>query len=68
MVTMTDTAHLNFYGDTATHTNKLFSFKVNSENDAQAGLKRFRANGVRIRAAYFTIKVNGIIKSSTRIT
>jgi len=65
---MNHSAHLNFYGDTSTHTNKLFSFKVDSENDARAGLKRFTAQGIRIRAAYFTIKVNGIIQSSKRIS
>lgn len=64
---MTHTAHLNFYGDTYEKKNYLYSFKVNNENDARAGLKRFRSQGIRIRAAYFTIKRDGVIQSSKRI-
>lgn len=67
MVTMQHSAHLNFYGDTPTESNKLFSFKVNNEADARAGVKRFEKEGIRIRAAYFTIKRNGIAYHSTRI-
>jgi hypothetical protein len=64
---MSHTAHLNFYGDDSTRKNYLFSFKVDSEQDARAGLKRFARKGIKIRAAYFTIKRDGIIQSSTRI-
>ena len=64
---MAHTAKLNFYGDTPTERNKLFSFNVNNEADAKAGVKRFEKEGIHIRAAYFTIYENTLIRHSKRI-
>ena len=64
---MNVSAELNFYGDTKEVRNKLFSFKVNNENDARTGLKRFEKSGIRIRAAFFTIRKDGRIINSLRI-
>lgn len=65
---VTETAHLNFYGDDSIHKNKLYSFKVNNEADARAGVKRFRSQGIHIRAAWFTIKRDRIIIYNVRIS
>lgn len=56
--------YLKFYADTSTDVNRLFTFKVNSEADARAGLKRFQKKGVRVRAAYFVfISPSGLLQS-----
>lgn len=64
---MAHSAHLNFYGDDSTRKNYLFSFKVDSEKEARAGLRRFEKMGIKIRSAYFTIKRDGAITSSLRL-
>ena len=49
------TCYLKFYGDSKTQLNKLFTFKCDSENDARHGVKRFEIQGLKIRAAWFTV-------------
>lgn len=59
---------LAFYADCPDGTkNKKFIFRLRTPNEAQTCLKRFKAKGLVIRAAWFRIAENGVIRVNRRI-